>query len=103
MSGRINFSISEFYCCKCGNKGISLPRREGQNREAGHLKKLYCIKCQEEQNHVEIREHSGDYTLKDFQLEKKYNNFDENGQRIIPYRILRGQIKQKENNKASLG
>ena len=38
MSG---FSLeSEFYCCKCGTKGIPIARKKGKAREAGHLKKL---------------------------------------------------------------
>ena len=36
-----------------------------------------------------------DYNLEDFQLEMKYHNFDENGERIKPYRIFRGELKQK--------
>ena len=90
-----NFSISEMYCTKCENKGLDIPRKDNRRREPGHLKKLYCIYCQQEQNHVEIREIYSDYNLEDFELEMKYNNFDENGNRKEPYRIFRGNLKQK--------
>ena len=33
----------EFYCVNCHNKGISIPRRKGAEREPRHLKKLFCI------------------------------------------------------------
>ena len=46
---------SEFYCTCCGRKGIPIPRKKGSEREAGHLKKLYCIYCKEEVNHIECR------------------------------------------------
>ena len=34
-------TTSEFYCTKCGSRGIPIARRAGKQREAGHLKKLY--------------------------------------------------------------
>ena len=45
--------VHDFYCTKCGSKGINVPRIKGKLREPGHLKKLFCLKCQEEVNHVE--------------------------------------------------
>ena len=32
---------SEFYCTKCGKRGFDIPRKRGQEREAGHLKRLW--------------------------------------------------------------
>lgn len=90
-----NFTISSFYCTKCGQKGINIARKTGHYREPGHLKKLYCIYCQEECNHVEIRSMCSDYNYEDFQIEMQYNNFDEEGNRKKPYRIFRGNLKQK--------
>lgn len=55
------FYISNFYCSKCGNKGIPVPRGAYRMREKYHLKKLYCPYCKEETNHLEIRE--DDYDL----------------------------------------
>ena len=96
MSKRMKkFAISEAYCVKCKCKGIPIPRIRGKYREPGHLKKLYCLNCQEETNHVEIRPFSSDYNYEDFLLEIQYDNFDENGDRKVPYRIFRGELKKK--------
>lgn len=48
-----NFTMHDFYCIKCGNKGLSLPRR--RTKEKYHRKKLFCFICKEEINHVEIK------------------------------------------------
>lgn len=55
---------SRFFCTRCGKEGIPIPRMQGQERKAGHLKKLYCIYCREELNHAEIKEEG--YTYQDF-------------------------------------
>jgi hypothetical protein len=87
-----NTAISEMYCTNCGKKGISIPRKDNRYREPGHLKNLYCIYCHKECNHVEIRPFYSDYNYEDFQLEMKYNNFDENGKRKEPYKIFREKL-----------
>lgn len=87
--------ISEMYCTCCGKKGISIPRKNNKFRKSGHLKKLYCIYCGAEKNHVEIRPIYDDYTHKDFELEMKYNNFDSEGNRKEPYRTFRGNLKKE--------
>ena len=71
---------SRFFCCKCGKEGIPIQRKQCSQREPGHLKKLYCIFCQEEVNHAEVREIGG-YTVDDFKLEFELGRFI-NGQRI---------------------
>lgn len=86
--------ISEMYCVCCQKKGIPIPRNR-RCKEPGHLKKLYCIYCGAEKNHVEIRPFYSDYNYEDFQLEIKYHNFDEEGNRKEPYRIFRGNLKKK--------
>lgn len=91
----MTFNISEMYCVYCGNKGITIPRRNGRYKEPGHLKKLYCVHCKTETNHVEIRPFCSDYNYEDFKLEKEYHNFDEHGNRKEPYRIFRGKLKQE--------
>lgn len=91
-----NFSASDMYCCKCGRKGLNVYRKNSQNREPGHLKNLYCIYCNCNWNHVEIRPFCSDYNYEDFQLEMQYKNFNELGNRKKPYRIFRGELKQKE-------
>ena len=82
-----NATTSDFYCTKCGNKGIPIMRLAGRDREAGHLKKMYCIYCQEETNHAEIR-HFGDYRYEDFKKEFELGRFID-GQRL-PINKLKG-------------
>lgn len=48
-------TTSKFYCLKCGERTF-LPRRLSKMREKGHFKKIYCIKCKGEVNHLEVRE-----------------------------------------------
>ena len=75
-----NLTLSDFYCTRCGNKGIPIFRNSGQERPPGHLKKLFCLHCGEEVNMVEISP-TGKYTLDDFLIEFNYGNFDEDGNR----------------------
>lgn len=58
----------DFYCINCGKKGIPLIRKVGFQRNKFHRKKLYCIYCKTEVNHVECRNQDEiDQFLKDFQ------------------------------------
>lgn len=77
--------LSDFYCTCCGHKGIPIFRVAGKEREPGHLKKLYCLYCEQEKNMVEIKA-SGKYTLEDFNIEYNYGNFTEDGERKFPYK-----------------
>ena len=88
-------SLSDFYCTKCGMKGIPVFRKKGQEREPGHLKKLYCIYCQEETNMAEIASR-GKYTLDDFLIEYEHGNFTETGDRIEPWKDFVIKVKNKE-------
>lgn len=54
-------TISDLYCCECGFH-MTVPRSRGKQRNKGHLKKLYCVRCKREVNFHEVRE-------KDFILE----------------------------------
>ena len=89
--GRQILSSSDFYCTKCGNRGIPITRRRGAEREAGHLKRIFCLHCKEELNHVECKPFSH-YDYNDFLTEFNYNNFDEEGNRKISYGELKGLI-----------
>lgn len=92
---------SDFYCTECGRKGIPIPRKEGQLRKEGHLKKLYCLYCNKEVNMIEIKENSNSYTLQDFEDEIKYGNFKE-GNRILPlneFKKMKNAINQNEELK----
>ena len=50
-----SFTISKFLCIQCDSSTF-LPRKLSKKKELGHLKKLYCLKCKEEVNHLEKRE-----------------------------------------------
>lgn len=73
-------SASRFFCTKCGREGIPIYRKKGQERECGHLKKLYCMYCKEEVNHAEVRE-VGDYDVDTFKKEYELGRFI-NGNKI---------------------
>ena len=92
---RQQITLSDFYCTKCGKKGLPIARRVGSQREAGHLKKLYCIYCKEEVNHAEVRPF-GDYNYEDFLVEFRNGNFDNEGNRILPYRQFFAELRKKE-------
>lgn len=74
MSRQSQVTLSDFYCTKCGKKGIPIARKIGSQREPGHLKRLYCIFCGEEVNHAEIRPF-GEYKYDDFKLEFDLGRF----------------------------
>ena len=67
-------TISEFYCVECGKKGIPIARKLGAQREAGHLKSLWCVYCQKQTNHAEIRPF-GTYTVENFKEEFELGRF----------------------------
>ena len=73
---------SRFFCVECGREGIPILRKQCSQRERGHLKKLYCIYCQKEVNHAEIREIGG-YTEEDFRLEFESGRFVDGVKRPI--------------------
>ena len=85
---------NEFYCVKCGNKGMNIIRIAGKERESGHLKKIWCFKCKEETNHVECKDFTH-YTEEDFFFEFENNNFDKNGKRILPYGLFRDKMNKE--------
>ena len=89
----------EFYCTKCGEKGLPVVRIKGSEREAGHLKKLFCLNCNMETNHVECVPYSK-YDKTDFWTEYYNGNFDTEGNRIRPYSELRRMINNGEITEA---
>ena len=70
-----SFSEHSFYCIQCGNKGIPIMRNNGRAKEKFHRKKLYCLHCKKETNHVEIREKASSYTYFDFKMEFDLGRF----------------------------
>ena len=77
---RNQINLSDFYCTKCGRKGLTLPRRDGRLRERGHLKKIYCLHCREEVNHAEVK-NCGSYFYQDFLKEFTLGRFID-GERV---------------------
>ena len=49
------YETHDFYCLRCGRKGIPIGRKCGQRREQFHRKKLHCIFCNLTINHIEIK------------------------------------------------
>ena len=82
---------SNFYCVICGNKGIPILRKSGSAREAGHLKKLYCLNCKTETNHAECKPFTK-YDYKDFIFEKENGNFTKEGNRVMSYGDFRSKM-----------
>ena len=52
---RQSMALHDFYCINCGNKGIELIRKQGFKHEKMHRKKLYCVHCKCEVNHIECK------------------------------------------------
>ena len=48
------FELHDFYCLQCGSH-LALPRKTGHQHSSFHRKKLYCYKCKEDCNHIEIK------------------------------------------------
>jgi hypothetical protein len=53
-----NLETHDFYCIQCGKRGIPVVRNKGQQRDKHHLKKLFCLTCQMEINHVECKNYA---------------------------------------------
>lgn len=51
----LSFEAHDFYCMKCGKKGIPLPRNKGNAKEENHIKHLWCVNCRERTPHLECR------------------------------------------------
>jgi hypothetical protein len=95
-----NSSSSRFFCVCCGREGIPIQRKKGQEREAGHLKKLYCLYCGKECNFCEIKEYSYSYTYQDFLLEFNNGNFSKEGERKLPFGQFKSLLKKEEIHNA---
>ena len=96
MTKYYNSSSSHFFCTCCGNQGIEIRRKKGQERKAGHLKKLYCLNCKKECNFCEIKDNNFNYTYQDFLLEFNNGNFSKEGNRLLPFNQFKLQFINKE-------
>lgn len=54
-NSKCSIALHDFYCINCGNKGIGLMRKQGFQHEKMHRKKLYCMFCKKEVNHIECK------------------------------------------------
>lgn len=88
-----NLSFSEFYCTQCGSRSFDIPRVVGKERKGGHLKKIFCLTCQKEINHVECKPNTK-YDVNAFLEEWHCGNFDVDGNRIYEY----GEFRKRLNN-----
>lgn len=93
--------MSNFYCTKCGKKGIPIQRKMGQERKSGHLKNLYCLYCGMETNHVEIKDNDNNYTYQNFQEEFKAGRFKK-GKRIETKNLIKCSQQNCPFNKKGL-
>ena len=89
-----NTTISDMYCTQCGRKNIPVPRKVGQEREPGHLKRMYCIYCKKKVNMVEVKNVGLTYTKEDFFWEFNNGNFDKKGNRKLSF----GEFRNKMHN-----
>ena len=48
-----NYSEHKFYCMNCGRVGIPIMRPDSRRHERHHRKKLFCLTCKTEVNHIE--------------------------------------------------
>lgn len=55
-----NGKLSDMYCCECGAY-MPIPRNPAEQREKGHMKTMWCFRCQKETLFKEVREK--DFTL----------------------------------------
>ena len=68
------YETSEFYCIKCGNKGIPVQRPQARKREKFHRKKLYCPHCRITLNHIECKD---EFDVKEFKTRFAAGEFTE--------------------------
>ena len=50
-----SYAEHSFYCVACGSRGIPIQRNQGFQHQGMHRKKLYCVICKQEVNHVECK------------------------------------------------
>ena len=74
--------VHQFFCTVCGQEGIPIPRKKSKQKEVKHLKKLYCIYCQEATNHCEITA-SSRYSTEDFFKDFNKGVFKTNSGKVI--------------------
>lgn len=78
----MKFNEHDFYCIKCGHKGIPLSRKQGHQHERFHRKKLFCIYCQQEVNHIECK---NDEDVAEFKRNFENGVYKDEAEESVPY------------------
>lgn len=50
-----SWTTHDFYCMCCGTKGIPVPRAGNKMKQKFHRKRMYCLRCRTDTNHIECR------------------------------------------------
>ena len=77
MNMKKKMKSSTMKCTQCGTE-YTIQRVVGKEKECGHLKKVWCVKCRKDTNHVELGAH---YFRQDYYMEVLTNNFSPEGER----------------------
>ena len=83
MAKRRSVELHDFYCLKCGNKSFGCFRKSGFQHEKFHRKKLYCIYCRTEVNHVECKTYEDVQEFKEAFNEGKFIEEAEESVRFV--------------------
>jgi hypothetical protein len=81
-----------FYCMKCGQKGIPLARKEGYQHKSFHRKKMYCVFCKQEVNHIECKNYE---EIMKFKEDFESGVFVDEAEESISY--VRSERERKDN------
>lgn len=81
-----------FYCMKCGRQGIPLARKEGHQHKSFHRKKLYCVFCKEEVNHIECKNFA---EVEEFKYNFENGVYVDEAEESISY--VRAERERKDN------
>ena len=52
----MNLTETKMLCPRCGTIQTIL-RKTAKQKKYGHYKKLYCFKCKDTHNHIELKDH----------------------------------------------
>lgn len=67
-----NIVFNDFYCIRCGEKAMSLPRKRSHQHKSMHFKKLYCPHCKTVINCVECKTEEEVFNFKINYADGKY-------------------------------
>jgi hypothetical protein len=83
MAKNNNYETHDFYCLRCGQKGLPIQRKVGKQHGEFHRKRLWCPHCKLEINHMEIRnQEEKEYFMEGF-INGEYREEAEESLRVI--------------------